>query len=291
MVMLVACAVGLFAIAATAILALRNRTDMPTPRVPPDVIERIAAQHALERSRAELANAERTTMLGEMAASIAHDVTQPLAAIVTAGDAALRWLDRPRPDVAEARQSIEHMIRDAKRSADVIGRMRAIARKRAREDALLDLNTVVRESLDLLGHEIERHGVELETDYAMAPQRVRGDRAQLKQVVVNLVLNAVQAMSGVNAGARRLLIRTRAFDDRHVQVIVEDTGVGIRQADFDRLFSAFYTTKVDGMGMGLSICRSIVEAHGGRIWAECRAHPGTVMQFVLPVDEDISNEH
>lgn len=256
-----------------------------------DITERVVAQDALERSMAELAHATRVTMLGELAASIAHEVTQPLAAIVTAGDAALRWLDRPQPDVAEARQSIEQMIRDAKRSTDVIRRIRGMARKRAPDEAVLDLNMVVRESLDLVRRELESQKIDVETDYSGSPQRVRGDRVQLQQVVVNLMLNAVQAMSGVKPGARRLLIRTRAFDHRHAQVVVEDTGTGIREADFDRLFSAFFTTKEDGMGMGLSICRSIVEAHGGRIWAEFREHPGAVMQFVLPLDEEMCHEH
>lgn len=256
-----------------------------------DITERVVAQDALDRSMAELAHATRVTMLGELAASIAHEVTQPLAAIVTAGDAALRWLDRPTPDVAEARQSIEQMTRDAKRSTDVIRRIRGMARKRAPDEAVLDLNMVVRESLDLVRRELESQKVDVETDYSAAPQRVRGDRVQLQQVVVNLMLNAVQAMSGVKPGARRLLVRTRAFDKHHAQVVVEDSGTGIREADFDRLFSAFFTTKEDGMGMGLSICRSIVEAHGGRIWAESREHPGAVMQFVLPLHEEMCHEH
>ncbi|WP_198665354.1 ATP-binding protein [Paraburkholderia kururiensis] len=256
-----------------------------------DITERVVAQDALDRSTAELAHATRVTMLGELAASIAHEVTQPLAAIVTAGDAALRWLDRPTPDVAEARQSIEQMTRDAKRSTDVIRRIRGMARKRAPDEAVLDLNMVVRESLDLVRRELESQKVDVETDYSAAPQRVRGDRVQLQQVVVNLMLNAVQAMSGIKPGARRLVVRTRAFDRRHAQVVVEDTGTGICEADFDRLFSAFFTTKEDGMGMGLSICRSIVEAHGGRIWAESREHPGAVMQFVLPLHEEMCHEH
>ncbi len=256
-----------------------------------DITERVVAQDALDRSTAELAHATRVTMLGELAASIAHEVTQPLAAIVTAGDAALRWIDRPEPDLAEVQQSVGQMIRDAKRASDVIRQIRALARKRAPEQTSLDLNAVVRESLELVRRELENQRVDVETDYAASPQRVCGDRVQLQQVVINLVMNAVQAMSGVAPGARRLRIRTRAFDDGHAHVVVEDSGTGIRHADFDRLFSAFFTTKEDGMGMGLSICRSIVEAHGGRIWADLRDGPGAVMQFVLPVDEEMCNEH
>ncbi|KWC91604.1 PAS domain S-box protein [Burkholderia cepacia] len=256
-----------------------------------DVTERVIAQDALDRSNAELAHATRVTMLGELAASVAHDVTQPLAAIVTAGNAALRWVNRPEPDLSEVRQSVGQMIGDATRASDVIRQIRAMARKRAPEQTSLDLNVVVRESLGLIRRELDSQRVEVEADYSAAPQHVRGDRVQLQQVVINLVMNAVQAMSGVSPGARCLRIRTRAFDDRHAHVVVEDSGTGIRQADFDHLFSAFFTTKEDGMGMGLSICRSIVEAHGGRIWAELRACPGAVMQFVLPVDEGMSDEH
>ncbi|AWV05697.1 PAS domain-containing sensor histidine kinase (plasmid) [Burkholderia sp. JP2-270] len=256
-----------------------------------DVTERVAAQDALDRSTAELAHATRVTMLGELAASIAHEVTQPLAAIVAAGNAALRWIDRPEPDLDEVQQSVGQMIRDATRASDVIRQIRAMARKRAPEQTSLDLNAVVRESLGLLRRELDSQRVEVEVDYSASLQRVCGDRVQLQQVVINLVMNAVQAMSGVEPCARRLRISTHAFDDRHAHVVVQDSGTGIRHADFDRLFSAFFTTREDGMGMGLSICRSIVEAHGGRIWADVRACPGAIMQFVLPVEEEMSNEH
>nr|WP_310132004.1 PAS domain S-box protein [Burkholderia ambifaria] len=254
-----------------------------------DITERVVAQEALDRSNAELAHATRVTMLGELAASIAHEVTQPLAAIVTAGDAALRWIDRPEPDLREVQQSVAQMIRDAKRASDVIRQIRAMARKRAPEQALLDLNDVVRESLELVARELETQRMDVEVDYSALPQRVCGDRVQLQQVVINLVMNAIQAMSGLPPGARRLRLRTQACDGR-AHVMVEDHGAGIRDEDFDRLFSVFFTTKQDGMGMGLSICRSIVEAHGGRIWAEIPDRPGTVIQFVLPLDEETCNE-
>ncbi|AOI96251.1 PAS domain-containing sensor histidine kinase [Burkholderia sp. LA-2-3-30-S1-D2] len=254
-----------------------------------DITERVVAQEALDRSNAELAHATRVTMLGELAASIAHEVTQPLAAIVTAGDAALRWIDRPEPDLREVQQSVAQMIRDAKRASDIIRQIRAMARKRAPEQALLDLNDVVRESLELVARELKTQRMDVEVDYSALPQRVCGDRVQLQQVVINLVMNAIQAMSGLPPGARRLRLRTQACDGR-AHVMVEDHGAGIRDEDFDRLFSVFFTTKQDGMGMGLSICRSIVEAHGGRIWAEIPDGPGTVIQFVLPLDEETCNE-
>ncbi|WP_175654439.1 PAS domain-containing sensor histidine kinase [Burkholderia ambifaria] len=255
-----------------------------------DITERVVAQEALDRSNAELAHATRVTMLGELAASIAHEVTQPLAAIVTAGDAALRWIDRPEPDLGEVQQSVAQMIRDAKRASDIIRQIRAMARKRAPEQLPLDLNDVVRESLELVARELETHRVDVEADYSASPQRVCGDRVQLQQVVINLVMNAIQAMSGLAPGTRRLLLRTRARDG-HAHMMVEDQGAGVSNEDFDRLFSVFFTTKQNGMGMGLSICRSIVEAHGGRIWAEIPERAGMVIQFVLPLDEEMCNEH
>ncbi|MFP3503799.1 PAS domain S-box protein [Burkholderia sp. SIMBA_062] len=268
---------------------IRHQNEMEYVGALMDITERVVAQEALDRSNAELAHATRVTMLGELAASIAHEVTQPLAAIVTAGDAALRWIDRPEPDLREVQQSVSQMIRDAKRASDVIRQIRAMARKRAPEQVLLDLSDVVRESLELVARELETQRVDVETDYSSLPQRVCGDRVQLQQVVINLVMNAIQAMSGVPPGARRLRLRTYARDGR-AHVMVEDHGVGIRDEDFARLFSVFFTTKRDGMGMGLSICRSIVEAHGGRIWAEMPDRPGTVVQFVLPLDEETCNE-
>jgi C4-dicarboxylate-specific signal transduction histidine kinase len=223
-------------------------------------------------------------MLGELAASIAHEVTQPIAAIVTCGDASLRWLNRPTPDLAEAQQSITQMIRDAKRASEVIQRIRAMAKKRDSLPATLDLNEIVGESVELVRRELERHRVDVQVDLATPTPIVCCDRVQLQQVLINLMMNGAQAMSDVS-GPRRLCIATRRFDARHAQVIVQDSGTGIREDNASRLFDAFFTTKAEGMGMGLSICRSIVEAHGGRIWAESPEEGGARLQFVLPVEE------
>ncbi|SAL24013.1 PAS domain-containing sensor histidine kinase [Caballeronia telluris] len=249
-----------------------------------DVTETKRAQEALARSTAELAHVTRITMLGELAASIAHEVTQPIAAIVTCGDAALRWLNRPSPELAEAQQSIAQMIRDAKRASDVIRRIRAMAKKHDSLPATLDLDEIVGESVELVRRELERHRVEVQVDLATPTPVVCCDRVQLQQVLINLLMNGAQAMSEVN-GPRRLSIATRRFDARHAQVIVQDSGMGIREDNASRLFDAFFTTKAEGMGMGLSICRSIVEAHGGRIWAESPEEGGARLQFVLPVGE------
>lgn len=247
------------------------------------------AQEALARSNDELAHATRITMLGELAASIAHEVTQPIAAIVTSGGAALRWLNRPTPELNETAQSISQMIRDAKRADEVIQRIRAMARKRDRAPAPVELNGIVGESVELVRRELERHRIELHVELAEPPLTAYCDRVQLQQVLVNLIMNGVQAMAGV-CGPRKLLIAAHAFDHDEVQVIVQDSGTGISEENAGRLFNTFFTTKDDGMGMGLSICRSIVEAHGGRIWAESPSTGGAVLKFVLPVDEGRSHE-
>jgi PAS domain S-box-containing protein len=255
-----------------------------------DVTEGRVAQEALDRSTAELAHVTRVTMLGELAASIAHEVTQPLAAIVTCGDAALRWMNRPQIDLKEVGQSINQMIRDARRASDVIRQIRAMAQKRDPSQAILDLNAIVRESIELVRRELDGHRVEVDADYACPPPQVCADRVQLQQVIINLVMNGVQAMSGITGRPRELRIRTRRFDARHAQVVIEDSGTGISEENAGRLFNAFFTTKAEGMGMGLSICRSIVEAHGGRIWAESQEGKGAVLQFILPLDEGICHE-
>ncbi|AUT64138.1 PAS domain-containing sensor histidine kinase [Paraburkholderia terrae] len=255
-----------------------------------DVTDRVTAQEALDRSTAELAHVTRVTMLGEMAASIAHEVTQPLAAIVTAGDAAKRWLNRPRPDLDEVGLSIGNMTRDAKRATDIIRQIRAMAQKRDPSPMTLDLNALAREAIELLRRELEAHAIEVETGNLQHVLRVSVDRVQIQQVVINLMMNAVQAMSAVKNRARRLKIVTHKVDDGHAQLSVEDSGTGISEENSRRLFSPFFTTRKEGMGIGLSICRSIVEAHGGRIWAESQEGEGTTMQFILPLDEVVKVE-
>jgi PAS domain S-box-containing protein len=253
-----------------------------------DITDRVTAQQALDRSTAELAHVTRVTMLGEMAASIAHEVTQPLAAIVTAGDAATRWLNRPRPDLDEVGLSIGNMTRDAKRATDIIRQIRAMAQKRDPSPVPLDLNALAREAIELLRRELEAHGVEVETVNLQHVLRVCVDRVQIQQVVINLIMNALQAMSSVTDRARRLRIVAHPFDDGHAQLRVEDSGTGISEENSGRLFNPFFTTRKDGMGIGLSICRSIVEAHGGRIWAESQEGRGTAMQFILPLEQTVT---
>ncbi|MGF6774790.1 PAS domain S-box-containing protein [Paraburkholderia sp. GAS199] len=254
-----------------------------------DITDTKRAQEALARSSAELAHVTRITMLGELAASIAHEVTQPIAAVAACGGAALRWLHRPTPELGEVEQSVTQMIRDAKRASEIIQRIRTMSTKRDRNPTTIDLNGIVGESVELMGREMERHRVYLQLDLDEPSPTACCDRVQLQQVLVNLMMNGIQAMADVS-GMRTLKIVTRQFDGDYAHVIVQDTGNGISEENADRLFSAFFTTKADGMGMGLSICRSIVEAHGGRIWAESPAGGGAVLQFILPVDEGRCHE-
>jgi signal transduction histidine kinase len=254
-----------------------------------DATDTRLAQEALARSSAELAHVTRITMLGELAASIAHEVTQPIAAIVACGGAALRWLKRPTPELGEAAESVEQMIRDAKRAGEIVQRIRTMAKKRDRIPARIELNGIVSESVELMRREFERSRVDLQVDLEEPSLTACCDRVQLQQVLINLLMNSTQAMTGVE-GPRIIRVATRLLDQEHGQVIVQDSGIGISQENRDRLFNTFFTTRDEGMGMGLSICRSIVEAHGGRIWAESPETGGAVLQFILPVDDGRCHE-
>ncbi|WP_454743171.1 PAS domain-containing sensor histidine kinase [Cupriavidus necator] len=251
-----------------------------------DVTEATLTQQALQRSLTELAHVTRITTLGELAASIAHEVAQPIAAIVTCADAALRWLHRPQPDIDEATRSIRQMISDAKRSSEIIRQIRAMAQKHDPSYAEVDLNALARESVELLRRELQDHGIEAMLQLDEPASLIRGDRVQLQQVLVNLVVNAVQAMDGVTSRRRRLWISTCRVEPEQVKLTVRDSGNGFRAGDAEHLFNPFFTTKTDGMGMGLSICRSIVEAHGGRIWAESPNDGGASLQVVLPIQHE-----
>jgi C4-dicarboxylate-specific signal transduction histidine kinase len=247
-----------------------------------DITAAKQAEEALQELQASLAHVTRVTALGELTASIAHEVNQPLAAIVTNGDAGLRWLDREVPQLDEVRSAVERIIDSAKLAGEVIARLRALSRKTTSEKIRLDINEVVNEVLSLIRREISVHQVWVRLDLASSLLSVFGDRVQLQQVVLNLLVNSIQAMALVDDRPRELLIRSRAYNSEHVLVEVRDSGVGVDPEHAGRLFNAFFTTKADGMGMGLSICRSIIEAHGGRIWASPNAGPGTIFQFTLP---------
>jgi len=254
-----------------------------------DITAMIRADHAeeaLRKAQAELAHVARVTTLGELTASIAHEVNQPLAAVVANAEACLRWLGRGTPDLDAARRSVEWIINDGVRASEVIRRVRALANKADIEKAPLDIDDVVREVVALVQHELISHGVSLQTELAPNPPRVLADRVQLQQVIINLVMNGIEAMQSVTDRKRELVIRSREDETQQVLVSVTDCGVGISAENADRLFNAFFTTKSGGMGMGLSICRSIIEAHGGRLWATANLPHGATFQFTLPVNAD-----
>jgi len=246
-----------------------------------DVTERRRAEEALRNAQAELARIARLTTMGELVASIGHELNQPLAAVVTNGSACLRWLDRDKPDLDKARQSVAHIVRDAGHAGEVIRGLRALAKKSGPQLTQLELNGAIQEVLALIGGELQRRGVSLRTALAAADRPIVGDRVQLQQVVLNLILNGVEAMNSVTDRPKVLAITSEFVEPGGVQVAVEDTGTGLDPSTADRIFDPFFTTKSDGIGMGLSICRSIIDAHGGRLWATPRVPCGTVFRFTL----------
>jgi C4-dicarboxylate-specific signal transduction histidine kinase len=254
-----------------------------------DITATIRADHAeaaLRRAQAELAHVTRVTTLGELTTSIAHEVNQPLAAVIANAEACLRWLDHETPNLAAVRRSAEWVIDDGNRASEVIRRVRALAKKTDIEKVSLDLNNVVKEVITLVQRELSSHSVLLRKELAPTLPMILGDRVQLQQVIINLVMNGIEAMEPVRDRPRELVIRSGQDETRRVFVSVTDCGVGISAENASRLFNAFFTTKSSGLGMGLSICRSIMEAHGGRL-SVCRNEgPGATFQFVLPLHQE-----
>jgi signal transduction histidine kinase len=231
----------------------------------------------------ELAHVLRVTTMGELAASIAHEVNQPLAAVVTNANACQRWLAADPPNAAEAEASLQRIVRDGERASEIVKRIRTFVKKGAPHTAAPeDVNGLVGEVFGLVRDASRRHQVEIQSDLGGGLPTVNADRVQLQQVVLNLVMNAIEAMRDVSDGPRRLTVRTRVDEPSQVTVSVSDTGIGVRDTVIDRLFEPFYTTKASGMGMGLSVSRSIVESHGGRLWASVNRGPGTTFTFTLP---------
>jgi predicted ATPase/signal transduction histidine kinase len=273
-------------IAVLELLSSQAAISLENARLYSDLVsenrERQTAEAALRDAQAELARATRLTTMGELAASLSHELRQPLAAIVMNGSAAIRWLEHEPPELGEARDAASRVVREGQRADEVIRGLRALAKKSAPQVVTLDIDDVVQEVLALTHGELQRHGVALRLDLAARRHPVTGDRVQLQQVLLNLIMNGIDAMSVVTGRARQLGVSSAPREDGSVVVSIEDTGTGLDPALAQQIFEPFFTTKADGLGMGLSVCRSIIEAHGGRLWTSPRAPHGTALHFSLP---------
>jgi PAS domain S-box-containing protein len=250
------------------------------------ITERKRAEEALRSAQAELAHANRVATMGQLTASIVHEVSQPIAATVLNAQAALRWLGAQPPNLNEVRQILDQITDDSKRAGDIIDRIRALIKKAPPRKEGLEINEAILEVIALTRGEVLQNGVSVRTQLAEGLPLIQADRVQLQQVILNLIVNAVEAMSGASEGARELLISTGGDASNGVLVSLRDSGPGLDPANLERLFDAFYTTKSSGLGMGLSICHSIIEAHGGRIWAGANEPRGAAFHFTLPLEQD-----
>jgi len=248
-----------------------------------DITERETAAEALQASQDQLAHMARVTTMGELAASIAHEVNQPLTAVVANGNACLRWLALEEPNLDEAREAVVRIVSEGKRAADVIQRIRTLLKKDAPAISRLDMNDVIREVLVLTNHEILKKRVSVRTEMTVGLPAITGDRVQLQQVFLNLVMNALDATAAAVENSREIVVTSEEIEPNEVMVAVCDSGVGVDPDKVDELFQPFFTTKPNGMGMGLSISRSIVEAHGGRLWAVRNKGAGSTFKFSVPV--------
>ena len=252
-----------------------------------EMAERKRAEEAYYEAQAELARVTRLSTLGALAASISHEVNQPLAAVVTNADACMMWLSSPSPNLEEARAAVDSIAREGTRASEVIRRIRAMFTKSAPEAARVAINDLIREVAALMQTEASRNQVEVQTELAADLPAVLGDRVQLQQVLVNLIQNAIEAMSAVTDRPKRLVIRSESRGQDGVLVAVRDSGIGFDPKSDRRIFDAFFTTKAQGMGMGLAISRSIIEAHEGRLWASANSDHGATVQFTLPAERPV----
>ena len=253
-----------------------------------DVTDSKVAEEALDKARSELAHVSRVTTLNALTGSIAHEINQPLSGIITNAGTCLRMLDGDPPNIDGARETVRRTLRDGNRAADVISRLRALFSKKEFTLAPLDLNEATQEVIALSVSDLQRNRVALRAELAEDLPPVIGDRVQLQQVILNLLRNASDAMAGIDERPRDLLIRTLREGDDHVCLSVQDTGIGVHPQDLQRLFEAFYTTKSGGMGIGLSVSRSIIERHHGRLWAEANNGPGATFSFSIPCVSDVA---
>lgn len=250
-----------------------------------DISQRKQAEEALREAQADLARISRVTTMGELTASLAHEVNQPIAAAVTDASTCLRWLTRDEPDLGEAREAASRVVKDAARATEIVNRIRSLFKKGNSQRELVDVNELIRGMIDLLRGEANRYGVAMRTELSEDLPRIVGDRVQLQQVLMNLMINGFEAMKDVD-GTRALTVKSQPAEDTQLMVSVSDTGVGLPAQPVDLIFSAFFTTKRDGTGMGLRISRSIVESHGGRLWASDNAPRGASFHLTLSSKAD-----
>jgi C4-dicarboxylate-specific signal transduction histidine kinase len=254
-----------------------------------EIAERRRAEDAVAEAQAELARVTRMSTLSTLAASISHEVNQPLAAVVTNADACMMWLTLEPPNLEEARAAVDAVAREGTRASDVVRGIRAMFAKTTPEKTMLDVNELIREVGALMQNQARRNDAALHTELAPGLPSVMGDRVQLQQVVVNLLQNGIEAMNGVTDRPRTLAIRSRMLDAGTVLVLVQDSGIGIDPKNDRRIFDSFFTTKARGMGMGLSISHSIIENHGGKLWAANNSGYGATLQFTLPVPPETAS--
>jgi len=257
-----------------AVAILESNNDITGPK---------RAQEALQKTQAELAHVARVATMGELTSSIAHEVNQPLAAIVTNGNACLRWLSNSTPNVDEAKQSVTRIVKDGHRASEVVGRIRAFFKKAEPERTEIDINDLIEDVISMVDGEVRGNRVQVRMELTPGLPPALADRIQVQQVLLNLVINGIEAMSTVN-GLRELRIKSQSPESGSVQVTVEDSGTGFTSEDADKLFQAFFTTKKNGLGMGLSISRTTIEACGGRLWATKSEGGGAVFEFTLPTN-------
>ena len=272
--------IGLLGLSGLALVVGKLRQNRAAARE-----REIADQERNAAMQAELARVARLTTMGEMASSIAHEINQPLASVVNNANAARRWLDRDPPNIEEAQAALRRIVNDGERGSGIIGSIRALVKKGDRSRGQVDLNELINDAMRLAEDQFRRHGVSIRSELADDLPRVMADRVQLQQVMLNLFLNAAEAMLSIDDRERLVRVRSEKYNGQGALIVVEDSGTGIEPEDAKRIFEAFFTTKAEGMGMGLSICRSIVESHGGRITV-ANANPyGSVFQVILPGDK------
>ncbi len=255
----------------TGLLEMKRRAERSRTR----------AEEALRQAQTDLAHANRVTAMGELTASLAHEVNQPIAAAVTDANTCLRWLTRDEPDLEEARQAASRVVKDAARASDIIRRTRSLFKKQTTQRELVNVNDVIREMMILLRSEATRYSISVQAELSEDLPRILADRVQLQQVLMNLMINSIHAMNDVS-WPRRLAVKSQWAEDKQLMISVSDTGMGLPAQQADQIFDAFFTTKSGGTGMGLRISRSIVESHGGRLWASNNSSHGASFHLTLP---------